>query len=97
MTLKQFRSQPALVEYASKLISNPKFQLLMEALREEHPKNYRAKGEHIGDNAHHKLGRIEGYDEYESNMLLAAVADTPVSQEIEASFSIPEQPETQTK
>lgn len=90
MNLKEFRSNPSLVEYASKLFSNSKFQLLLEALRVEHPKNYRAQHGHVGDNAHHKLGRIEGYDEYETNMLMAAVAETPMAEQLQASFQPPE-------
>lgn len=85
--LDLFRRNPDLVDYANKLVATAKFKLLMEALRDAHPKNFRQAGEHIGDNAHYKLGRIDGYDEFENNINLAAVPMDEPSSHLEATFS----------
>lgn len=83
MTLDEFRSDKQLVAQAAALLQASWFQQLLEALRESHPKNFRAQGDHVGDNAHHKLGRIYGYDEFESNLLSAAkhnpIVETPLA------------------
>jgi hypothetical protein len=61
--------------------------LLREALRESHPKNFRSQGQHIGDNAHYKLGRIDGYDEYENNLVTAGILELPSSHTLTSTFS----------
>jgi hypothetical protein len=71
MTLDQFRSDKQLVSWCAALFQTSQWQVLREALRESHPKNFRAQGQHIGDNAHYKLGRIDGYDEFENNLISA--------------------------
>lgn len=90
MTLKQFRSTPSLVEYASKTLNNPKFRVLLEVLREEHPKNYRTEKDLREESANKKLGRIEGYDEYEANLLSAAVPEVVIDTDVPATFAPPE-------
>jgi hypothetical protein len=90
MNLKDFRSQPALVEYAAKTLSNPKFKVLLEVMREEHPKNYRNEKDLREESANKKLGRIEGYDEFEANLLAAAVPEMASHEEPEATFQPPE-------
>lgn len=83
MTLDEFRSDKQLVGWCKALFQTSQWQLLREALRESHPKNFRAQGQHIGDNAHYKLGRIDGYDEFENNLISAgtfnAVLETPLA------------------
>lgn len=71
MTLEQFRSDKQLVSWFAAVAATAQFGQLLEALRDSHPKNFRARGEHLGDNAHYKLGRIDGYDEFENNLLSA--------------------------
>ena len=73
MKLDDFRSNPDLVGYAAKLLASPKFKALLEMLREEHPKNY-VSPVVTEESASHKLGRIEGYDMYESNLMASGVA-----------------------
>lgn len=90
MTLKEFRTQPALVEFAARTLNNPKFKMLLEVLREEHPKNYRDSKDIREESANKKLGRIEGYDEYEANLLASGVPEIELSAELEATFQPPE-------
>jgi hypothetical protein len=75
MNLEQFRKNKQLVGWAKSLFATENFKLLIEALCDSHPKNYRVKGEHIGDNAHYKLGRIDGYDEFHNNLDSAAIPE----------------------
>lgn len=86
MNLSQFRQNPELVAYAAKLIAQPRFQALLAALREQHPKNFRGLGEHIGDNAHYKLGRIDGYDEFDNNLMSAAIPKAETNAPLEPTF-----------
>ena len=71
MKLDQYRTDPALVEYASKLLATAKFKILLETLMEEHPRFYREGIPTRDETASHKLGRIEGYDEFVANLLAA--------------------------
>ncbi len=90
MTLDQFRTNKELVNWCQALFATDQWKLLKEALRESHPKNYRSQGQHIGDNAHYKLGRIDGYDEYENNLISAAIMDILPTQLLESKFSKPD-------
>jgi hypothetical protein len=86
MTLDQFRSDKQLVSWCQQLFQTPNWQRLRDALRESHPKNFRAQGQHIGDNAHYKLGRIDGYDEFENNLISAGILNIPADQTISSTF-----------
>ncbi len=90
MNLEQFRSDKALVGWCQNLFSTEQWKLLREALRESHPKNFRSQGQHIGDNAHYKLGRIDGYDEFENNLVTAAVPETLPAHLLASTFSKPD-------
>ncbi len=74
MKLDQYRSDPALVEYAAKLLSQPRFKVLLDTLLEEHPRFYREGIPTRDETASHKLGRIEGYDEFVANLLAAGTS-----------------------
>lgn len=76
MKLDQYRSDPVLVEYAAKLLSQPKFKVLLETLLEEHPRFYREGIPTRDETASHKLGRIEGYDEFVANLIAAGTSPT---------------------
>lgn len=69
MKLSDFRADKELVSAANRVLSDPVFKVMLDVLREEHPKNYRKAGEEVSFFASHKLGRIAGYDEFESNLL----------------------------
>jgi len=88
MTLKEYRSNPALVEYAAGLLASKKFRELLETIRAEHPKNYRilARGQPESDHALF-LGRILGFDEFDNNLMAAAVPEAPASEPIQATFA----------
>ncbi len=87
MTLDQFRTDKGLVAWSQQLLKTPEFVLLLECLREGHPKNYRTsmKGLPISDHAI-QLGRIYGYDEFESNLLSAATLVQPPSSTLVPTF-----------
>ena len=86
MTLDQFRSDKQLVGWCQAPFQTSQWQVLREALRESHPKNFRAQGQHIGDNAHYKLGRIDGYDEFENNLITAGIFASLTDQTISSTF-----------
>ena len=78
MTLQEFRSRPDLVEYANSIFSQKKFKLLVEALNDSHPKNFRSTRAGLPESDHALLlGRIFGYDEC-INTLLSAATMTPI-------------------
>jgi len=91
MKLSEFRSNPDLVTYAAKLFAQPKFKALLEMLREEHPKNY-VSPVVTEESASHKLGRIEGYDMFDANLLAAGVTSINQNQLPPPSFQ-PVQPD----
>lgn len=86
MTLDEFRSDKQLVSWWAAVSQTSQWQLLREALREGHPKNFRQQGQHIGDNAHYKLGRIDGYDEFDNNLTEASVQKTLVDIVLASTF-----------
>lgn len=86
MTLDQFRADKQLVSWWAAVSETSQWQLLREALRESHPKNFRAQGQHIGDNAHYKLGRIDGYDEFDNNLASAGHPSTIVETVLASTF-----------
>jgi hypothetical protein len=88
MRLDQFRQSEEMVTYAAKLLASAKFKVLLEMLQDEHPKNYRQRGQEIGDSASYTLGRINGYDELIDNIKAASVAALPEIQ-LEATFEKP--------
>lgn len=86
MTLQEFRKDKAMVASAAAALSNPIVKVMLDVLREEHPKNYRAADDHTGYNAPFKIGRICGYDEFETNLLKLATVDKP-QEEMTATFA----------
>lgn len=86
MTLDEFRSDKQLVRWCQNLFQTPQWLLLRDALRESHPKNFRAQGQHIGDNAHYKLGRIDGYDEFENNLIAAGTFNALLETAVGSTF-----------
>lgn len=93
MTLDEFRSDEDLVSWAAKLYSSQRFRVLMEAISESHPKNYRADKPGLPESDHSlKLGRIYGYDECLNNLATAAIFKQREDEMPEATFGAP--PET---
>lgn len=87
MTLKEFRSNPSLVEYAASLMADPRFQQLLAVLDGEHPKNYRTLARGLPETDHTlMLGRVFGYDEYRNNLAAAAVLEGPQAVPLMATF-----------
>lgn len=77
MTIQDFRKDKAMVASAAAALANPIVKVMLGVLREEHPKNYRAADDHTGYNAPFKIGRIYGYDEFETNLLKLATVEAP--------------------
>jgi hypothetical protein len=90
MTLKEYRSNPALVQYAQGLFASKKFQQLLEAVRNEHPKNYRTNVRGLPESDHAiNLGRVYGFDEFDNTLMSTAMPEIPENQTLEATFPPP--------
>lgn len=88
MTLKEFRSNKDLVEYAQAIFNQKKFKLLLEALAEAHPKNFRFTRPGLPESDHALLlGRIFGYDECINTLLSAATMEDNVIQPLVPTFA----------
>lgn len=90
MTIDQFRKDRVLVNWLNQLLGDDKFQALLTALDEGHPRHYREniKGLPESDNSV-KLGVIYGYDEYKNNLMSCATfAVEP--KPLESTFAKPE-------
>ena len=69
MTLEQWQTSAELVTWASKLFSDPNWQLLRQMLDTEHPKNYQKQYLVMDkDRANMELGIIYGYDRLLNNI-----------------------------
>lgn len=73
MTLKEFRNSTTLVAYAKSIFEQENFKLLLEAVRNEHPKNYRPSTRGLLESDHAiNLGRVYGFDEFDNTLMSAA-------------------------
>ena len=88
MTLEQFRSNPALVGFASSLFASDSFKVLLQAMEEEHPRHFRTLAKGLPESDHAiTLGRIWGYDEFRNTLMSAANPAAPKATPMPATFS----------
>lgn len=86
--LLQWRSQPELVAWAAKTFNDQRWQKIRQIMQEaEHPRLFHNKEL----TAEQKLGRIEGWDLYDSTLKWFAVLHE-LPKEVEATFAPAEEP-----
>lgn len=86
--LEEWCQNPQLVAWANKLFSTPEWRLLCQIMQEgEHPRFY---DDAPGFDPNRKLGRIEGWDLYNSRLRFAAELMQVQGPMPEATFEDPE-------
>lgn len=91
MNLQEWQANQNLAEYAHSLLTDPRFQGLLDMLRSSHVKNYQpAMGVEMQAQTHSlMLGQIQGYDLCLNN-IEAADKFIPAQQPLQATFLEPE-------